>query len=52
MISIDVKKPAVKIIEPEKSLSQQKRLRGAKDEVEKKMSVEKADRLKRAGIAK
>jgi hypothetical protein len=48
MISIDVQKPEVKVKEAEKSLSQQKRLRDA----DKKMSVEKYERLKRAGIVK
>lgn len=52
MISIDVKKPEVKEKAPEKSLSQQNRLRQAKENSEKKMSVEKAQRLKKAGLVK
>ena len=52
MISINAKKPEVAGKEPEKSLSQQKMLREAKGNAEKKMSLEKYDRLKRAGLVK
>jgi hypothetical protein len=52
MISIDAKKPEAKEKEPAKSLSQQRMLREAKEDAAKKMSVEKSQRLKKAGLVK
>ena len=52
MISIDAKKPAVTPKKSKKSLSQQKLARGALVQSKKKMSAEKYDRLKTAGIVK
>lgn len=52
MIIIDVEKPEVKEKKPEMSLSQQKLLRDAKEEAQKKMTNEKIQLLKRAGIIK
>lgn len=52
MISINVPKQEVKTATPAQSLSQQKYRRDAKREAEKKMTVEKYERLKRAGIVK
>lgn len=52
MISINVPKQEVKEAAPAKSLSQQRYLRDAKRDSEKKMTAEKYERLKRAGIVK
>jgi len=52
MISINVPKQDIKEKEPEKSNSQKNLLRSAKEDAEKKMTVEKAARMKRAGLTK
>jgi len=52
MISINVEKSEVKEKEPEKSISQKNLLRKAKADAEKKMSLEKSQRLKNAGLVK
>lgn len=52
MIIINAVKPKVESKEPEKSLSHKNHLRRAKEDSEKKMSLEKSQRLKAAGLAK
>lgn len=52
MISINVEKSEVKAKEPEKSLSQKGLLRRAKADAGKKMSLEKIQRLRNAGLMK
>ncbi len=52
MISINAEKPEIKKEKPEKSISQKNLLRKAKEDPEKKMSLEKYERLKNAGLVK
>jgi hypothetical protein len=52
MISINVEKPAVTEKEAEASISRKNMLRKAKEDADKKMSAEKYERLKRAGLVK
>jgi hypothetical protein len=52
MIAIDVKRSEAPEKEAEKSLSHQRMLREAKDDAAKKMSVEKSQRLRKAGLVK
>jgi len=52
MISINVPKKESKEKAPEHSLSYKNHLREAKADAEKKMTVEKSQRLKKAGLVK
>lgn len=52
MIAIDKGNKEVKKAQPKPSLSQQNHARRAVEQNEKKMTVEKAQRLKRAGLVK
>jgi len=52
MISINVPKQNIKEEKPEQSLSQKNLIREAKDDAAKKMSQEKYERLKKAGVVK
>jgi hypothetical protein len=52
MISINVPKTEVKEKEVEPSISQKNLLRTAKEDAEKKMTQEKYERLKKAGVVK
>ena len=52
MISINVPKKQTKDHEPEKSMSQKRLLREAKADADRKTSVEKSQRLKKAGLVK